>query len=39
MKKIKIIGFFLKTGYTDGLKFGGYYSQYVPASKLSTHLI
>jgi hypothetical protein len=39
MKKIQIIGFFLKMGYIGSLKFGGYYLQYVPASKLLTCLI
>jgi len=26
----------LKTGYSDSMKFGSYYLEYVPASNLST---
>jgi hypothetical protein len=38
MHKIRIIEFSsLKTGYTGSLKFGCYYSQYVPASKTFDH--
>ena len=39
MQKIWIIDFSLKTGYIGSLKFGCYYLQTVPASKLSDHAL
>jgi hypothetical protein len=37
MKKREIIGSFLKIGYDCSLKFGGYWLQYIPASKPFDH--
>jgi len=38
MQKIWITGFFLKIDYIGSLKFGCYYSQYVPASNPFDHV-
>jgi hypothetical protein len=37
MQKIRIIGFFLKTGYIGSMNFGCYYLQYVPACESFDH--
>jgi len=37
MQKIRIIWVFFENIYSGSLKFGYYYSQYVPASKLFDH--